>query len=159
MHMAVENRGGFRPTAPQNNYAVSATGGSGNAGTQGAQAMTGGEYGDNQAMMELQTSAAMNASPTMPSSPSQGRSQRAPSGQQLTQLDAPTDRPDEPLTTGIDMDTDGSGSEVMYSNESTLNTEDRQRMIDALQTLVILAESPSASNAFRNYVRYLRGVL
>jgi hypothetical protein len=158
MHMAVENRGGFRPTASQNNYAVSATGGSGNAGTQGAQAMTGGEYGDNQAMMELQTSAAMNASPTMPVSPSQGRPQRAPSGQSLTQLDAPTDRPDEPLTTGINMG-DGAGSEVMYANNSTLNTEDRQRMIDALPTLAILAESPSASNAFRNYVRYLRGVL
>ena len=156
--MAVENRGGNRPTASQNNYAVSATGGSGNAGTQGAKAMTGGEYGDNQAMMELQTSAAMNASPTMPSSPSQGRSQKAPTGQQLTQLDAPTDRPEEPLTTGIDMG-DGSGSEVMYSNESTLNTEDRQRMVDALPTLAILAESPSASNAFRNYVRYLRSVL
>jgi hypothetical protein len=158
MHMAVENRGGNRPTASQNNYAVSATGGSGNAGTQGAKAMTGGEYGDNQAMMELQTSAAMNASPTMPSSPSQGRSQRAPSGQSLTQLDAPTERPDEPMTTGIDMG-DGAGSEVMYSNESTLNTEDRQRMVDALPTLAILAESPSASNAFRNYVRYLRSVL
>ena len=156
--MAVENRGGLRPTASQNNYAVSATGGSGNAGTQGAQAMTGGEYGDNQAMMELQTSAAMNASPTMPSSPSQGRPQRAPSGQQLTQLDAPTDRPNEPVTTGIDMG-DGAGSEVMYSNESTLNTEDRQRMVQALPTLAILAESPSASNAFRNYVRYLRSVL
>jgi len=159
MHMAVENRGGLRPTASQNNYAVSATGGSGNAGTQGAKAMTGGEYGDNQAMMELQTSAAMNASPTMPSSPSQGRPQRAPSGQQLTQLDAPTDRPDEPMTTGIDMGTEGAGSEVMYSNESTLNTEDRQRMVQALPTLAILAESPSASNAFRNYVRYLRSVL
>jgi hypothetical protein len=153
--MATENRGGARP---RDNYAVSATGGSGNSGTQAAKAMTGGEYGDNQAMMELQTSAAMNASPTMPVSPSQGRPQRAPSGQSLTQLDAPTDRPDEPLTTGIDMG-DGAGSEVMYANNSTLNTEDRQRMIEALPTLAILAESPSASNAFRNYVRYLRGVL
>ena len=157
--MAVENRGGNRPTASQNNYAVSATGGSGNAGTQGAKAMTGGEYGDNQAMMELQTSAAMNASPTMPSSPSQGRPQVASAAQQLTQLDAPTQRPDEPVTTGIDMNTDGAGSEVMYANDSTLNTEDRQRMLTALPTLAILAESPSASNAFRNYVRYLRSVL
>jgi hypothetical protein len=156
--MAVENRGGKRPTASQNNYAVSATGGSGNAGTQGAKAMTGGEYGDNQAMMELQTSAAMNASPTMPMSPSQGRPQVAPSTQQLTQLDAPTDRPNEPVTTGVDMG-EGAGSEVMYANDSTLNTEDRQRMLTALPTLAILAESPSASNAFRNYVRYLRSVL
>jgi len=155
MHMA---SGGNRPTAPQNNYAVSATGGSGNAGTQGAKAMTGGEYGDNQAMMELQTSAPMNASPTMPTSPSQGRPQIAPTGQQLTQLDAPTDRPNEPVTTGVDMGP-GAGSEVMYAKDSTLNVEDRQRMLTALPTLAILAESPSSSNAFRNYVRYLRSVL
>jgi hypothetical protein len=156
--MATENRGGNRPTASQNNYAVSATGGSGNGGTQGAKAMTGGEYGDNQAMMELQTSAAMNASPTMAASPSMGRPQSAPTGQQVVPLDSPTQRPDEPVTTGIDMGP-GAGSEVMYSNNSTLNTEDRQRMLAALPTLAILAESPSASNAFRNYVRYLRSVL
>jgi hypothetical protein len=150
--------GGMRPTAGQNNYKVSATGGSGNGGTQAAQAMTGGEYGDNQAMMELQTSAAMNASPTMPLSPSQGRSQTPPSGQKLTQLDAPTERPGEPLTTGINMG-DGAGSEVMYANDQTLNQEDRKRMLTALPTLSILAETPSASNAFRNYVRYLRSVL
>ena len=121
-------------------------------------AKTGCEYGENQAMIEYQTAAAINASTNMPSSPSQGGPQKAPTGQQLTQLDAPTDRPEEPLTTGIDMG-DGAGSEVMYSNESTLNTEDRQRMVQALPTLAILAESPSASNAFRNYVRYLRSVL
>jgi len=47
----------------------------------------------------------------------------------------------------------------MYANDQTLATEDRQRMLTALPTLSILAESPSASNAFRNYVRYLRSVL
>ena len=156
--MAVENRGGNRPTAGQNNYAVSATGGSGNGGTQAAQAMTGGAYGENQAMMEMQTSAPMNASPTYAATPSMGRPQSAPTGQQIVPLDAPTQRPDEPVTTGIDVG-EGAGSEVMYAKDQTLATEDRQRMITALPTLSILAESPSASNAFRNYVRYLRSVL
>ena len=151
--------GGNRPTAPQNNYSVSATGGSGNGGTQAAQAMTGGQYGENKDMMEMQTSAPMNASPTMPSSsPSMGRPQQAPTNQQMVPLDAPTQRPDEPVTTGIDMGA-GAGSEVMYANDQTLATEDRKRMLTALPTLSILAESPSASNAFRNYVRYLRSVL
>jgi len=151
--------GGNRPTAGQNNYAVSATGGSGNSGTQAAQAMTGGAYGENQAMQELQTSAPMNASPTYAATPSMGRPQTAPTGQQIVPLDAPTQRPDEPVTTGIDGNTPGAGSEVMYAKDQTLATEDRQRMITALPTLSILAESPSASNAFRNYVRYLRSVL
>jgi hypothetical protein len=154
--MATENRGGARP---RDNYAVSATGGSGNSGTQAAKAMTGGQYGENKDMMELQTAEPLNASPTFPSSPSRGRPQVAPTGQPLTQLDAPTDRPNEPVTTGINMGTEGAGSEVMYANDSTLNAEDRKRMLTALPTLAILAESPSASNAFRNYVRYLRSVL
>ena len=150
--------GGNRPTAPQNNYAVSATGGSGNGGTQAAQAMTGGQYGENKDMMELQTSAPMNASPTYAATPSMGRPQTAPTGQQVVPLDAPTQRPNEPVTTGID-GYDGAGTEVMYAKDQTLATEDRQRMITALPTLSLLAESPSASNAFRNYVRYLRSVL
>lgn len=150
--------GGNRPTAPQNNYAVSATGGSGNSGTQPAQAMTGGQYGENKDMMELQTSAPMAASPTMAATPSMGRPYSAPAGQQVVPLDAPTQRPDEPVTTGID-NTPGAGSEVMYANDRTLANEDRQRMLTALPTLSLLAESPSASNAFRNYVRYLRSVL
>lgn len=153
--------GGNRPTAPQNNYSVSATGGSGNSGTQGAKAMTGGQYGENKDMAELQTSAPMAASPTFAQSaatPSMGRPMRAPVGQEVVPLDAPTQRPDEPVTTGIDMGA-GAGSEVMYANNQTLAAEDRQRMLTALPTLAILAESPSASNAFRNYVRYLRSVL
>ena len=156
--MATDNRGGARPTAPQNNYSVSTTGGSGNAGTQAAKAMTGGQYGENKDMQELQTSAPMNASPTMPATPSSGRPQMAPAGQQVVPLDSPTQRPDEPVTTGIDSGA-GAGSEVMYANDQTLATEDRQRMMTALPTLALLAESPSASNAFRNYVRYLRSVL
>lgn len=150
--------GGKRPNAPQNNYAVSATGGSGNSGTQPAQAMTGGQYGENKDMAELQTSAPMAASPTFAPTPSMGRPYSAPTGQQIVPLDAPTQRPDEPVTTGID-GTPGAGSEVMYANDKTLANEDRQRMLTALPTLSLLAESPSASNAFRNYVRYLRSVL
>ena len=150
--------GGNRPTASQNNYAVSATGGSGNSGAQPAKAMTGGQYGENKDMMELQTSAMMNASPTYAATPSMGRSQSAPTGQNVLPLDAPTERPNEPVTTGID-GYDGAGTEVMYAKDQTLATEDRQRMITALPTLSLLAESPSASNAFRNYVRYLRSVL
>lgn len=153
--MATENRGGARP---RDNYAVSATGGSGNAGTQAAKTMAGGQYGEAKDMMELQTSAPLNASPTMPLTPSSGRPQMAPTGQEVVPLDAPTQRPNEPVTTGIDMGA-GAGSEVMYANDKGLESEDRQRMLMALPTLSILAESPSASNAFRNYVRYLRSVL
>ena len=115
--------GGNRPTAPQNNYSVSATGGSGNGGTQAAQAMTGGAYGENQAMQELQTSAPMNASPTFAATPSMGRPQTAPVGQQIVPLDAPTQRPDEPVTTGIDAGA-GAGSSALMMKKSTVKLSD-----------------------------------
>lgn len=153
--MITENRGGNRPTASQNNYKVTATGGSGNSGQQPARYAAGIENA--QDFMELQTSAPMQASPTMPS-PSNGRGTQAPSATRVVPLDAPTDRPDEPVTTGIDTG-DGAGSEVMYANNQTAQTEDMKRLAMALPALSIIAELPTSSNAFRNYVTHLRGVL
>ena len=92
-----ENRGGFRPTAPQNNPAnVSGTGGAGQAGTQPARYISGMAYGEGQATMQQQQGAAM-AGPNTPSAPS------APSLAALTQepaitpLNAPTQFPDRPI--------------------------------------------------------------
>jgi hypothetical protein len=92
-----ENRGGMRPTAPQNNPAnISATGGNGQSGTQPARYISGMAYGEGQATMQQQQGAAM-AGPNAPSAPS------APSLAALTQepaitpLNAPTEFPDRPI--------------------------------------------------------------
>lgn len=92
-----ENRGGMRPTAPQNNPAnISATGGNGQSGTQPARYISGMAYGEGQATMQQQQGAAM-AGPNTPSAPS------APSLAALTQepaitpLNAPTQFPDKPI--------------------------------------------------------------
>lgn len=92
-----ENRGGMRPTAPQNNPAnISATGGNGQSGTQPARYISGMAYGEGQATMQQQQGAAM-AGPNAPSAPS------APSLAALTQepaitpLNAPTQFPDRPI--------------------------------------------------------------
>jgi hypothetical protein len=155
--MAMENRGGNRPTASQNNYKVTATGGSGNSGQQPARYAAGIENA--QDFMELQTSAPMQASPTMPqASPSNGRGMQAPSATRVVPLDAPTERPDEPVTTGIDVGA-GAGSEVMYANPETLNSEDKKRLAQILPVLAQIAEMPTSSNAFRNYVSFIRGNL
>lgn len=69
---------------------------------QAARYMAGGQYGEGQEMMDLQTSAPMSktATPVRP----RGRSQQAaPAGGQeasVTPLFAPTQRPDEPITAG-----------------------------------------------------------
>ena len=105
-----ENRGGDRPTAPQNNPAIiSGTGGAGQSGTQPARYMSGLAYGQGQAQMEQQTSAPMAGNPVA----AVGRA--APSissGPAIIPIDAPTSYPDRPGTTGID-EGPGAGSEAL----------------------------------------------
>ena len=114
-----ENRGGFRPTAPQNNLAnVSATGGAGQSGTQPARYISGLPYGEGQATMAQQTSAPMAGSP-MPSAP-------MPS---ITSLTAPTERPNEPVSTGMDFGA-GAGSETLNIPQERPLSETLARMLD-----------------------------
>jgi hypothetical protein len=94
-----ENRGGYRPTAPQNNPAnISATGGAGQSGTQPARYMSGLAYGQGQAQLNQQTSAPMAGNPTVAAS-QVTTGMRFPS---VTPLTAPTERPDVPITNNLD---------------------------------------------------------
>jgi hypothetical protein len=122
-----ENRGGFRPTAPQNNPAnVSATGGAGQSGTQPARYISGMAYGEGQATMQQQQSAPM-AGPNTPSAPSANpmEAMLAP----ITPLSAPTERPDEPITTGMDFGA-GPGSEALSLPQERSLSEILSSMID-----------------------------
>ncbi len=102
-----ENRGGYRPTAPQNNPAnVSATGGAGQSGKQPARYMSGLAYGQGQAQMAQQTAAPMAGNPVATSTPA------APKLPPILGLTEPTATPGEPITTGIDFGP-GPGSEVL----------------------------------------------
>lgn len=102
-----ENRGGYRPTAPQNNpMNVSATGGAGQSGTQPARYMSGLAYGQGQAQMQQQTSAPMAGNPVASAAPV------APSLPSVMGLTEPTQRPDEPITSGVDIGA-GMGSEAV----------------------------------------------
>ena len=96
-----ENRGGMRPTAPQNNPAnISATGGAGQSGTQPARYMSGLAYGQGQAQMQQQTSAPMAGNPVAPAA-------QVTTGvklPQFTALTAPTQRPDVPITNNLDQE-------------------------------------------------------
>jgi len=104
-----ENRGGMRPTAPQNNPAnISATGGAGQSGTQPARYMSGLAYGQGQAQMAQQTAAPMAGNPVAAAAPMA----TAPQLPQVVPLDAPTQYPDRPGTYGVDAGA-GAGSEVL----------------------------------------------
>jgi hypothetical protein len=105
--MAVENRGGRRPTAPQYNPAnVNGLGGNGQSGMNTD--YTGFAYGMNKAVNEQRQGA--------PIKPAGGNARIVPAAtQQLPEvvpLDAPTQRPDEPITYGVDAGP-GPGSEVL----------------------------------------------
>jgi hypothetical protein len=82
----------------------------------------------------------------------------AAAGAPVTPLFAPTERPGEPITTGIPMG-DGAGPEVLGINNNLDTQEDRDRMLSYLPALEVVAASPTSSQAFRNYVRQLRANL
>lgn len=123
-----ENRGGYRPTAPQNNPAnISATGGAGQSGTQPARYMSGLAYGQGQAQMAQQTAAPMAGNPVVSARPA------APKLPAVIGLTEPTSFPDEPITYGIDMGP-GAGSEVLAFPGVVPDTQvdDAARFVQAL---------------------------
>jgi hypothetical protein len=112
-----ENRGGFRPTAPQNNPAnVSATGGAGQAGTQPARYISGLPYGQGQATMDQQQSAPMAGQ-----SAAGGAMPLDMTGPAVTPLTAPTERPGEPLTAGMDFGPGPGGEALNLPQERSLS--------------------------------------
>lgn len=147
-------RGGMRPTAPQNNPAnVSATGGNGQSGKQAVQYYSGGEYGQGKQMMEQQQGAPMAKAPSPTAMAPQTRNLP-----QVTSLTAPSQLPNEPVTTGISMGP-GAGPEALTLPKSEDTTVDRQRLMTYLPALEAAALNPNSSQAFRNYVRVLRAEL
>ena len=95
-----EQQGGYRrPSSPA---PVSGPGSlSRRTDGQGARYIPGGEYGEGQEMMDLQTSAPMSKAAPQPR-PRRGRSagQIVNENMRPTPLFAPTERPDEPITAG-----------------------------------------------------------
>jgi hypothetical protein len=103
--MAVENRGGMRPTAPQNNPAnVSGTGGAGQSG----RVASGYAYGMNKQINEQAA-----AAPLAKAAPMAARSMNvAPQLPPVTPLTDPTMNPDESVMAGINMGA-GPGAEAL----------------------------------------------
>lgn len=147
MTTAPENRGGNRPTAPQNNPAnISMTGGNGQSGngTQAAKYIP--------AMKSLgstgvETMAQQNAAP-MYAAPEIS----------VTPLTAPSELPDQNIMHGTPS-MDGSPNEVvgLPSNQDT--TTDQERLRQYLPALEAAAMMPNASDAYKNYVRIARATV
>jgi hypothetical protein len=153
MTTAPENRGGMRPTAPQNNPAnVSGTGGAGQSGNY-----TGFAYGQNKAINQdrvagNQAVKSIKATePSVPSNPYEGINMP-----QLGTLFDPTSRPDEPISAGVDFGT-GPGSEVLPGSLMNDSRADENARVAAqyLPDLAFAARSPNAPDSFKRFVNYL----
>lgn len=127
--MAVENRGGFRPTAPQNNPAnINPMGGNGQSGMNTN--YTGFTYGQNKAVNEQRKAAPIKSAPMGEVAPAVA----APAGPAIIPLDMPTQRPNEPITAGVDMGP-GPGSEVLNLPQGVGIGQDVDSGIQAIRAL------------------------
>lgn len=105
--MAVENRGGYRPTAPQNNPTnINPFGGNGQSGMNTD--YTGFAYGQNKAVNEQRQAAPIKAEPMT------GTQAEAMRGivQPIVPLDAPETDMNKPITSGAALGA-GPGPEVL----------------------------------------------
>ena len=112
----------------------------GPADQQAMRALPNAAYGENAEFQAIQAGAPMMEDPGMPMPPG---------------IDAPTMRPDEPITAGADMGA-GPGSEVLPSLQQEVK-QDMEALRRYLPLLERRANEPGVPQAFRTFVRYLKG--
>ena len=141
--------------AKENNFLVSGTGG---AGTNGQPARYAAGIDNAQDFYELQTSQPMAGENTAnkPSYAAQGAMPKI-SLDGLVPLDAPTQYPEEGVDTGGALGPN-AGEEVMAAPAmlKAQNNQDIAQLAAYLPFYAKVAESPRASNATRNWYRYIR---
>lgn len=113
-------------------------------------------YGEGVETKNLMQGAQMAKTPDVRGVPSS--QVRAAAAGQVTPLFAPTERPSEPITSGVAMGA-GPGPEALGINATQDTEEERNRLISYLPALEAAAYAPNSSQAFRNYVRMLRANL
>ena len=161
--MAVENRGGMRPTAPQNNpNRISPMGGNGQSGKKAAKAMelrpSGGSYGATKALNE-QIAGAPGVAGTAPAAsrpsimPEVARTMSA-----VTPLTAPSQFPDEPIFAGTDMP-GGPGPESLALPPKPQGDVDIDMVKMYYPVMQYWASQPDTPQATKDYVRYLGTII
>lgn len=146
--MAQDNRGGYRPTAPQNNTGVSATGGAGskNGTPQPMRVAPGGKYGERKAMVTQQQGAPMASD--MPTAP-------LPVVHPLT---GETGAGGNPVTHGVDFGR-GGGSEVLppIAGGDPRRNENLGIIKKYLPMMLDVSRAPDTPDSFKSFVNYLIG--
>lgn len=99
------------------------------------------EYGEQKEFQQLQGGAMMAQSRGLPP---------------ITPLDAPTERPDEPVTAGSPSGP-GPGTEVLGMPRNVV-AQDFQMLRTYLPLMQMYADSDTSTGTMRAFVRYLKGV-
>jgi hypothetical protein len=144
-----ENRGGMRPTAPQNNPAnVSGTGGAGQSG----RVASGYSYGMNKQINEQAAGAPMAKAP----SPMAARSMNvAPQLPPVTPLTDPTMLPDESVMAGINMGAGPGAEALMLPDMNDSSAEFNKSISSYYPVLSYIASRPNTSPETRRALAIL----
>lgn len=149
--------GGYRPTAPQNNTGVSATGGAGSANGQPNRTYTGFAYGENKNVNEQ-----MAAQPMASAAQAPQEQPNIPMPQDVNDLNLLTEsqRAYEPITTGVDIGP-GAGSEILprQYREDSRQMDNEDIVMRYLPSLVEAAKIQGAPDSYKSFVNYLVGKL
>jgi hypothetical protein len=122
---------------------------------QPARYVSGMPYGQGQEFMDLQSSAPMAAMPTA-QTPSMSATVGAAGAGPIVPLAAPSQRPDEPVTSGADAGM-GPGSEVLALDEPSLEDEAaREALLTYMPALLFIAAQPNTAPETRALIRQLR---
>ena len=151
-----EQQGGYR--RPSNPAPVSGPGRmSRRTDGQGAMYISGGEYGEGQEMMDLQTSAPMSREDRQPQTPRPRRGNPAmgmDSRAQVTPLFAPSEAPDEPITAGAPFGPGPGPASALQMSRPVNNLEVVAKYLPVLRQV---ATYDGAPDRFRALVRYIQG--
>jgi hypothetical protein len=116
---------------------------------QGAKQLPNAAYGEQKEFQDMQAGAPMAKTPTpqMPQiNPMAG----------IVPLTAPTQRPDEPVTAGVDAGP-GPGREILGLKSPTDNQlKDLSKLAKYMPLMAQFADSPESSGTMKAFVKYLR---
>jgi len=147
-----ENRGGMRPTAPQNNpMNISAVGGAGQSGDY-----KGFAYGQNKEINQNRVTGNQAVRDIMANQPVTDATYGGINLPKLGTLMDDTNNPSEPISAGVDFGK-GVGSDALPKNfqNNTRPDENAQIVQQYLPDLALAAQSPNAPDSFKRFVNFL----
>lgn len=153
-------RSGGANGGPQYNPAnISLTGGAGTNGSQAPKYIPGMAYGQGQATMNQQQGAKM-AGPTPAPSFNAGSARMGESASQALPLTAPSQFPDEHITTGTPIgDTPGPETLMMPQQQQESNDPDINLVREVFPIIELWAQQVDTSQGTKDYVNYLRTII